>query len=63
MPLRLVRLKLLKSLKAPRGAKAELWERMVDNSFSRIGDPNGSDDAREIEWWLKEGDEVAVCLE
>ncbi|KAI0032818.1 hypothetical protein K488DRAFT_49021 [Vararia minispora EC-137] len=62
MPLRLVRLKLLKVLKAPRGVTAELWKRMADDSFSRIGDSDGSDDAREIEWWVDDGDEVVVCV-
>ena len=55
--------KLLKSLKAPRGAQADLWVRMVGGAHSRIGEPDGSDEGREIGWWLEEGSEVMLCLQ
>lgn len=62
-PLRTVRMKLLKSLKAPRGAKADLWVRMLGGVYSRIGESDGSDEGREIGWWLDEESEVVLCLQ
>ncbi|VDB82704.1 unnamed protein product [Peniophora sp. CBMAI 1063] len=62
-PLRTVRMKLLKSLKAPRGARADVWVRMLGGAYSRIGEPDGSDEGREIAWWLDEESEVVLCLQ
>ena len=62
-PLRTVRMKLLKSLKAPRGSKADLWVRMLGGVYRRIGEPDGSDEGREIGWWLDEGSEVVLCVQ
>ncbi|KZV65417.1 hypothetical protein PENSPDRAFT_655794 [Peniophora sp. CONT] len=62
-PLRTVRMKLLKSMKAPRGAKADLWVRMVGGVYRRIGESDGSDEGREIDWWLDEESEVVLCLQ
>ncbi|KAI0053913.1 hypothetical protein FA95DRAFT_1551690 [Auriscalpium vulgare] len=62
-PLRHLRLKLLKSFKAPRGAAATVWMRMADGRLARIGEPDGSEDGREVDWWLEEGAEVVVHVE
>ncbi|KAI0317464.1 hypothetical protein OF83DRAFT_1276525 [Amylostereum chailletii] len=61
-PLRIARLKLLKSLKAPRDAQAEMWVRMSDGSFSSLESQDGADEGREIGWWLEEGSEVVLRL-
>ncbi|KAI0064708.1 RNI-like protein [Artomyces pyxidatus] len=57
--LRLLRLKLLKVFKAPRGASAAIWVRMADGKLAAIGEPGG-DDGRELDWWLEEGCEIVV---
>ena len=62
-PLRTVRMKLLKSMKSPRGAKADLWVRMLGGVYRRIGESDGSDEGREIGWWLDEDSEVVLCLQ
>ena len=60
--LRAIRLKLSKSLKAPRGAQADLHMRMSDGGFTVLGSADGSDENKEIDWWLEEGSEVVLCL-
>lgn len=65
-PLRHLRLKLLKSFKAPRGAKADVWLKMADGKFSELGGggmgDEGAEEGREVEWWLEEGSELAVFI-
>ncbi|THH19470.1 hypothetical protein EW146_g1699 [Bondarzewia mesenterica] len=65
-PLRLLRLKLQKAFKAPRGARADVWVRMADDKLSRLGSLDGNadaDESREVGWWLEEGAEIMVWLE
>jgi len=59
--LRLLRLKLLKLFKTPRGSEAELWIRMVNGELAPLGDIRGADDDKEIDWWLESGSEVVLC--
>ncbi|KAA1469385.1 hypothetical protein DENSPDRAFT_773147 [Dentipellis sp. KUC8613] len=59
-PLRVLRLKLLKTFKSPRGASAEISVRMADGSLAPLGDPDGSEDGKEISWWLEDGAEIDV---
>jgi hypothetical protein len=59
--LRLLRLKLLKLFKAPRGSEAELWIRMVNGELAPLGDIREADDDKEIDWWLESGSEVVLC--
>lgn len=64
-PLRLLRLKLQKVFKAPRGTRADVWMHMADGKFSRLGNLDGEkgvDENKEIGWWLDEGAKVVVCL-
>ena len=60
-PLRILRLKLLKLFKAPRGASGELWMRMADGKLVPLGDIGGADDDKDIDWWLESGSEVVLC--
>jgi hypothetical protein len=60
-PLRILRLKLLKSFKAPRGASGQLWMRMADGKLIPLGDIGGADDDKDIDWWLESGSEVVLC--
>lgn len=59
-----LRLKLLKSLKAPRGAKAELWLKMADGKFAQLADTDegGADEDKEVEWWLENDSDLAVYV-
>jgi len=61
-PLRILRLKLLKLFKAPRGAESELWFRVADGEFAPLGDIRGADDNKEIDWWLEGGSEVVIFI-
>ncbi|EIM89769.1 uncharacterized protein STEHIDRAFT_166103 [Stereum hirsutum FP-91666 SS1] len=65
-PLRHLRLKLLKSFKAPRGSQTEVWLKMADGKFSELGGgglgDESAEEAREVEWWLEEGSELAVFI-
>jgi len=60
-PLRILRLRLLKLFKAPRRAECELWIRMADGEHVPLGDLGGTDDDKEIDWWLESGSEVVLC--
>jgi len=60
-PLRILRLRLLKVFKAPRGAECELWLRMANGEHVPFGDLGGADDDKEIDWWLESGSEVVLC--
>lgn len=60
-PLRILRLKLLKLFKAPRGVSGELWIRMADGKLVLLGDTGGADDDKDIDWWLESGSEVVLC--
>jgi len=60
-PLRILRLKLLKLFKAPRGASSELWMRMADGKLVPLGDIGGADDDKDIDWWLESDSEVVLC--
>lgn len=59
-PLRILRLKLLKLFKTPRGSEGELWIRMADGELAPLGDTGGADDDKEIDWWLESGSEVVL---
>lgn len=61
-PLRILRLKLLKLFKAPRGTESDLWMRMGDGKPVPLGDIGGADDDKEIDWWLESGSEVVLCI-
>lgn len=61
-PLRILRLKLLKLFKAPRGIEVELWMRMRDGKSVPLGDIGGADDDKYIDWWLESGSEVVLCV-
>lgn len=60
-PLRVLRLKLLKLFKAPRGVSGELWMRLADGKLVPLGDIGGADDDKDIDWWLESGSEVVLC--
>ncbi len=60
-PLRILRLKLLKLFKAPRGSEGELWMRMTDGRLVPLGDIRGADEDKDIDWWLESGSEVVLC--
>jgi tubulin-specific chaperone E len=63
MSLRTFRLKALKTFKAPREARARLWLRMADDTFSEIG-TDGRDDSGDLSWWgLEDGSEVLLFVE
>ncbi|TFY71867.1 hypothetical protein EVG20_g1129 [Dentipellis fragilis] len=57
-PLRMLRLKLLKTFKSPRGASAQVSVRMADGSLAPLGDPDGGEEGKEISWWLEDGAEI-----
>ena len=59
--LRILRLKLLKLFKAPRGTEGDLWMRMRDGKLVPLGDIGGADD-KDIDWWLESGSEVVLCI-
>lgn len=61
-PLRILRLKLLKLFKAPRGTDGDLWMRMRDGKPVPLGDNEGADDDKDIDWWLESGSEVVLCI-
>ncbi|KAI0273469.1 hypothetical protein BC834DRAFT_990854 [Gloeopeniophorella convolvens] len=61
-PLRVMRLKVFKLFKTPRGTEGELWVRMADGSFAPLGDATGADEEREIDWWLESGSEVVLYI-
>jgi hypothetical protein len=61
-PLRILRLKLLKLFKAPRGTEGDLWMRMRDGKPVPLGDIGGADDDKDIDWWLESGSEVVLCI-
>ena len=60
--LRILRLKLLKLFKAPRGTEGDLWMRMGDGKPVLLGDVKGADDDKDIDWWLESGSEVVLCI-
>jgi hypothetical protein len=61
-PLRILRLKLLKVFKAPRGAEGELWIRTADGGLTPLGDTGGADEDKEIDWWLESDSEVVLYV-
>jgi len=61
-PLRILRLKLLKVFKAPRGAEGELWIRTADGGLTPLGDTGGADEDKEIDWWLEGDSEVVLYV-
>ncbi|KAI0306717.1 hypothetical protein B0F90DRAFT_1623181 [Multifurca ochricompacta] len=61
-PLRILRLKLLKLFKSPRGAECDLWIRMADGNLTPLGDIAAADDDKEIDWWLENGSEVVIYV-
>jgi len=60
--LRMLRLKLLKLFKAPRDAESELWIRTADGKVSPLGDSAGTDDDKEIDWWVGNDSEVLLYV-
>ena len=60
--LRVLRLTLLKLFKAPRGAESELWARTADGKVTPLGDNAGTDDGKEIDWWLGNDSEVLLYV-
>lgn len=60
--LRILRLTLLKLFKAPRDAESELWVRMADGKVTPLGDNAGTDDDKEIDWWLGNDSEVLLYV-
>ena len=60
--LRILRLKLLKLFKASRDAESELWVRTADGEFIPLGDNAGTDDDKEIDWWVGNDSEVVLVL-
>jgi len=61
-PLRILRLKLLKLFRVPRGTEGDLWMRMGDGKPVPLGDIGGADDDKDIDWWLESGSEVVLCI-
>lgn len=60
--LRILRLTLLKLFKAPRDAESELWVRTVDGKVTPLGDNAGTDDDKEIDWWVGNDSEVLLYV-
>ena len=60
--LRIFRLKLLKLFKVPRDAESELWIRTADGRFTPLGDNAGTDDDKEIDWWVGNDTEVLLYV-
>lgn len=60
--LRILRLKLLKLFKAPRDAESELWVRTADGKVTPLGDNAGTDDDKEIDWWVGNDSEVLLYV-
>jgi hypothetical protein len=60
--LRILRLTLLKVFKAPRDAESELWVRTVDGKVTPLGDNAGTDDDKEIDWWVGNDSEVLLYV-
>jgi tubulin-specific chaperone E len=62
MSLRTFRMKILKTFKAPRGAKARLWLSMADNSLAEVD--VGQDDTGDLTWWgLEDGAQVFLFVD
>jgi len=55
---RVLRLRLLKLFKVPRGTESELWIRTADGKVALLGDIAGTDDDKEIDLWIGNGSEV-----
>lgn len=60
--LRILRLKLLRLFKAPRDAESELWIRTADGEVTPLGDNAGTDDDKEIDWWVGNDSEVLLYV-
>ncbi|KAH9060015.1 hypothetical protein EDB87DRAFT_1618027 [Lactarius vividus] len=60
--LRNLRLKLLKLFKVPRDAGSELWIRTADGQVAPLGDNAGTDDDKEIDWWVGNDSEVLLYV-
>ncbi|KAH9180398.1 hypothetical protein EDB89DRAFT_2238261 [Lactarius sanguifluus] len=60
--LRNLRLKLLKLFKVPRDAESELWIRTADGQVAPLGDNAGTDDDKEIDWWVGNDSEVLLYV-
>ncbi|KZT02304.1 RNI-like protein [Laetiporus sulphureus 93-53] len=60
MSIRTLVMKLVKTLKLPRGAPMRLWLRMPNESFAELH----GDDARDLAWWgIEDGSEVFVSAD